>query len=76
MEDAMAVDFKKLRDSKAQQRVIDPIEIFRRLPKSARIKDSRPDSTAACALGFCPSTVAGTKPSEQYSRAAAKQTSI
>lgn len=35
----MVVDLKKLRDSKKQTRVIDPIEIFRRLPKSARIKD-------------------------------------
>jgi len=35
----MTVDFNKLRNSKKQQRVIDPVEIFRRLPKSARIKD-------------------------------------
>jgi len=33
------VDLKKLRDAKKQSRIIDPIEIFRRLPKSARIKD-------------------------------------
>jgi len=33
------VDLKKLRDAKKQAPVIDPIEIFRRLPKSARIKD-------------------------------------
>lgn len=33
------VDLKKLREGKKQPRVIDPIEIFRRLPKSARIKD-------------------------------------
>lgn len=35
----MAVDFKKLRESKKQPAPIDPIEIFRRLPRSARIKD-------------------------------------
>jgi replicative superfamily II helicase len=35
----VAVDFKKLRASKKTQVVIDPLEIFRRLPKSARIKD-------------------------------------
>jgi superfamily II DNA or RNA helicase len=33
------VDLKKLRDAKKQAPVIDPLEIFRRLPKSARIKD-------------------------------------
>lgn len=33
------VDLKKLRESKKQPRAIDPMEIFRRLPKSARIKD-------------------------------------
>jgi hypothetical protein len=33
------VDFKKLRSEKAQQPVIDPIEIFRRLPKPLGIKD-------------------------------------
>jgi replicative superfamily II helicase len=33
------VDLKKLREAKKQPPVIDPIEIFRRLPKSARIKD-------------------------------------
>jgi replicative superfamily II helicase len=35
----MVVDFKKLREAKKQQAVIDPLEIFQRLPKSARIKD-------------------------------------
>jgi replicative superfamily II helicase len=35
----LAVDFKKLREMKKQQDVVDPLEIFRRLPKSARIKD-------------------------------------
>jgi len=35
----VVVDFKKLRESKKPQAVIDPLEIFRRLPKSARIKD-------------------------------------
>ncbi len=35
----MPVDFKKLREAKKQAPVVDPIEIFRRLPKSARIKD-------------------------------------
>ena len=35
----MSVDFKKLRESKRQPPVTDPVEIFRRLPKSARIKD-------------------------------------
>ena len=35
----MAIDFKKLREAKKHQAVIDPIEIFQRLPKSARIKD-------------------------------------
>jgi replicative superfamily II helicase len=36
---AVAIDFKKLRESKKSPVVIDPLEIFRRLPKSARIKD-------------------------------------
>jgi replicative superfamily II helicase len=35
----VAVDFKKLREAKKHQAVIDPLEIFQRLPKSARIKD-------------------------------------
>jgi replicative superfamily II helicase len=35
----MVVDFKKLREAKKAQVAIDPLEIFRRLPKSARIKD-------------------------------------
>ena len=35
----MPVDFNKLRTAKKQPAAIDPIEIFRRLPKSARIKD-------------------------------------
>ena len=35
----MVIDLKKLRDSKKQAAIIDPVEIFRRLPKSARIKD-------------------------------------
>ncbi len=35
----MVVDLKKLREAKKQPKVIDPIEIFRRLPKSKRIKD-------------------------------------
>ena len=34
----MAVDFKKLREAKKHQAVIDPLEIFQRLP-SALIKD-------------------------------------
>ena len=33
------VDFKKLRESKAQPTVIEPIEIFRRLPKPPGIND-------------------------------------
>src|SRR5262245_15952280 len=33
------VDFKKLRTSGSQATVIDPIEIFRRLPKPAGIND-------------------------------------
>jgi replicative superfamily II helicase len=33
------VDLDKLRDSKKQSPVVDPVEIFRRLPKSSRIKD-------------------------------------
>jgi replicative superfamily II helicase len=35
----MPVDFKKLREAKKQPPVIDPLEIFRRLPKKAEIKD-------------------------------------
>lgn len=35
----MVVDLKKLRAAKKQALTIDPVEIFRRLPKSARIKD-------------------------------------
>jgi len=35
----MAVDFKKLREAKKQPPVIDPLEIFRRLPKKAEIRD-------------------------------------
>jgi replicative superfamily II helicase len=35
----MAVDFKKLREAKKQAPVIDPLEIFRRLPKKGEIKD-------------------------------------
>ena len=33
------VDFKKLRESKTQPVVIDPTEIFRRLPKPFGIND-------------------------------------
>jgi hypothetical protein len=33
------LDFNKLREAKKQPPVIDPIEIFRRLPKKAEIKD-------------------------------------
>jgi replicative superfamily II helicase len=36
---SVPIDFKKLREAKKHQAVIDPIEIFQRLPKSARIKD-------------------------------------
>ena len=35
----MPLDFKKLRDAKKQPPVVDPVEIFRRLPKKAEIKD-------------------------------------
>jgi replicative superfamily II helicase len=35
----MPLDFNKLRDAKKQPPVIDPVEIFRRLPKKAEIKD-------------------------------------
>ena len=35
----MPIDFNKLRDAKKQPPVIDPVEIFRRLPKKAEIKD-------------------------------------
>jgi replicative superfamily II helicase len=35
----MPLDFNKLRDAKKQPPVIDPVEIFRRLPKQADIKD-------------------------------------
>lgn len=35
----MVVDLNKLREAKKAHAVIDPLEIFRRLPKSARIKD-------------------------------------
>ena len=35
----MVVDFKKLREANKQRAAIDPLEIFRRLPKSPRIKD-------------------------------------
>ena len=35
----MPLDFKKLRDAKKQPKVIDPVEIFHRLPKEGGIKD-------------------------------------
>jgi replicative superfamily II helicase len=35
----MPLDFNKLRDAKKQPPVVDPVEIFRRLPKKAEIKD-------------------------------------
>jgi replicative superfamily II helicase len=35
----MPLDFKKLREAKKQPPVTDPVEIFRRLPKKAEIKD-------------------------------------
>lgn len=35
----MPLDLNKLRDAKKQSKVIDPVEIFRRLPKEANIKD-------------------------------------
>ncbi|HVZ84381.1 MAG TPA: hypothetical protein VG893_11970 [Terracidiphilus sp.] len=35
----MAIDLNKLRAAKKQPPVIDPVEIFRRLPKTASIKD-------------------------------------
>lgn len=35
----MPLDFNKLRDAKKQPPAIDPVEIFRRLPKKAEIKD-------------------------------------
>lgn len=35
----MPLDFNKLRDAKKQPPVVDPVEIFRRLPKKADIKD-------------------------------------
>jgi len=35
----MALDLNKLRAAKKQPKVIDPVEIFRRLPKEAELKD-------------------------------------
>ena len=35
----MAIDLNKLRAARKQPPVIDPVEIFRRLPKTASIKD-------------------------------------
>ena len=35
----MPLDLNKLREGKKQPKVIDPVEIFRRLPKKAEIKD-------------------------------------
>jgi hypothetical protein len=49
----MTVDLNKLRAAKKQSPVVDPVEIFRRLPKTASIKDLYGSQVEVLQAWFC-----------------------